>query len=58
MIREHRRFSRYDRNGDRNELMATRTTGFRKFDRDGNLQLTPEELRAIAPKAKRPAYRC
>jgi len=47
MTREQRRFARYDRNGDRivsrNELMATRTAGFRKLDRDGNNLLTFEE---------------
>ena len=38
---------RYDRNGDRivtrNELLATRTAGFRKLDTDGNNLLTFEE---------------
>lgn len=47
MSREERRFFRYDRNGDRiisrNELLATRTAGFRKLDLDGNNLLTFEE---------------
>jgi len=47
MSREQRRFFRYDRNGDRivtrNELLATRTAGFRKLDTDGNNLLTFEE---------------
>ena len=47
MSREERRFFRFDRNGDRivsrNELLATRTAGFRKLDRDGNNLLTFEE---------------
>ena len=47
MSREQRRFSRFDRNGDklvsRNELLATRTAGFRKLDADGNNLLTFEE---------------
>ena len=47
MSREQRRFSRFDRNGDkivsRNELLATRTAGFKKLDLDGNNLLTFEE---------------
>ena len=47
MSREQRRFARFDRNGDRiisrNELLATRTAGFRKLDVDGNNLLTFEE---------------
>ena len=47
MSREQRRFTRFDRNGDRivsrNELLATRTAGFRKLDLDGNNLLTFEE---------------
>jgi hypothetical protein len=47
MSREQRRFTRFDRNGDgivtRNELLATRTAGFRKLDIDGNNLLTFEE---------------
>ena len=47
MTREQRRFARYDRDSDgrvtRNELLATRTAGFRKLDTDGNNLLTFEE---------------
>ena len=47
MSREQRRFARFDRDGDRavsrNEMLATRTAGFRKLDRDGNNLLTFEE---------------
>ena len=47
MSREQRRFFRFDRNGDgivsRNELLATRTAGFKKLDLDGNNLLSFEE---------------
>lgn len=47
LTREQRRFARYDRDSDgrvtRNELMSTRTAGFRKLDTDGNNLLTFEE---------------
>ena len=50
LTREQRRFGRYDRNRDgritRNEMMSTRTAGFRKLDRDGNNLLTFEEWAA------------
>lgn len=45
--REQQRFFRYDRNRDRfisrNEMLATRTDGFRKLDKDSNNLLTFEE---------------
>ncbi len=45
--REQMRFDRYDRNRDniisRNEMLATRTSAFRKLDKDGNNLLTFEE---------------
>lgn len=45
--REQQRFDTLDRNRDgiisRNEMLATRTDGFRKLDRDGNNLLTFEE---------------
>lgn len=47
LSREERRFFRYDRNRDRrisrNEMLSTRTAGFRKLDADGNNLLTFEE---------------
>lgn len=47
LTREQRRFSRYDHDSDgritRNEMMATRTAGFRSLDKDGNNLLTFEE---------------
>ena len=47
MSDEQRRFARYDRNRDliisRNEMLSTRTSAFRKLDRDGNNLLTFEE---------------
>ena len=47
LTREQRRFFRYDRNRDwrisRTEMLATRSDGFRKLDRDGNNLLTFEE---------------
>lgn len=47
LTREQRRFFRYDRNRDlkitRNEMLSTRTDGFRKLDVDGNNLLTFEE---------------
>lgn len=47
LSREQRRFFRYDINRDqsisRDEMLATRTDGFRKLDRDGNNLLTFEE---------------
>ena len=47
LTREQRRFFRYDRNRDRkitrNEMLSTRTDGFRKLDMDGNNLLTFEE---------------
>lgn len=47
MSREQKRFSRYDRDSDgrvtRNEMLSTRTAGFRKLDKDGNNLLTFEE---------------
>lgn len=47
LSREQRRFFRYDMNKDqsisRDEMLATRTDGFRKLDRDGNNLLTFEE---------------
>lgn len=47
LTREQRRFYRYDRNRDgmitRNEMMASRSDGFRKLDTDGNNLLTFEE---------------
>ena len=45
--REELRFDRYDRNRDniisRNEMLSTRTDGFRKLDTDGNNLLSFEE---------------
>ncbi|WP_296716485.1 hypothetical protein [Erythrobacter sp.] len=47
LTREEQRFFRYDRNRDRlitrNEMLSTRTDGFRKLDVDGNNLLTFEE---------------
>ena len=47
LTREQRRFFRYDRNRDltitRNEMLSTRSDGFRKLDADGNNLLTFEE---------------
>ena len=47
LTREQRRFFRYDRNRDwrisRNEMLSTRSEGFRKLDVDGNNLLTFEE---------------
>ena len=47
LSREEQRFFRYDRNRDRlisrNEMLASRTEGFRKLDKDGNNLLTFEE---------------
>jgi len=47
LTREQRRFFRYDRNRDlkitRNEMLSTRTDGFRDLDTDGNNLLTFEE---------------
>ena len=47
LSKEQRRFFRYDRNRDqkitRNEMLSTRTSGFRKLDKDGNNLLTFEE---------------
>ncbi|RXZ66080.1 EF-hand domain-containing protein [Pelagerythrobacter rhizovicinus] len=47
LTREQRRFFRYDRNRDlkitRNEMLSTRSDGFRKLDTDGNNLLTFEE---------------
>lgn len=47
LSREQRRFFRYDRNRDlvitRNEMLSTRSDGFRKLDKDGNNLLTFEE---------------
>lgn len=47
LTREERRFFRYDRNRDlvitRNEMLSTRSDGFRKLDKDGNNLLTFEE---------------
>ena len=47
LTREQRRFFRYDRNRDliisRNEMLSTRSNGFRKLDVDGNNLLTFEE---------------
>ena len=47
LTREQRRFFRYDRNRDlritRNEMLSTRTDGFRDLDVDGNNLLTFEE---------------
>jgi hypothetical protein len=44
---EQQRFFRYDRNRDgritRNEMLSSRTAGFRKLDKDGNNLLTFEE---------------
>lgn len=47
LSREEQRFFRYDHNRDRritrNEMMSTRTSGFRALDKDGNNLLTFEE---------------
>jgi len=47
LTREQQRFFRYDRNRDqritRDEMLSTRTDGFRKLDKDGNNLLTFEE---------------
>lgn len=47
LSREEQRFFRYDRNRDRSitrdEMLSTRTEGFRKLDMDGNNLLTFEE---------------
>lgn len=47
LTREQRRFFRYDRNRDlkitRNEMLSTRSDGFRSLDKDGNNLLTFEE---------------
>ena len=47
LTREQRRFFRYDRNRDwritRNEMLSTRSEGFRRLDADGNNLLTFEE---------------
>lgn len=47
LTEEQERFFRYDRNRDlritRNEMLASRTEGFRKLDADGNNLLTFEE---------------
>ncbi|SFG28483.1 EF hand [Novosphingobium sp. CF614] len=47
LTREQRRFGRYDRDRDgrvsRNEMLSTRSEGFRKLDKDGNNLLTFEE---------------
>lgn len=47
LTREQHRFFRYDRNRDwritRNEMLSSRTDGFRRLDNDGNNLLTFEE---------------
>lgn len=47
LTREEQRFFRYDRNRDRlitrNEMLSTRSDGFRALDQDGNNLLTFEE---------------
>lgn len=47
LTREQQRFFRYDRNRDlritRDEMLSTRTAGFRALDKDGNNLLTFEE---------------
>ncbi len=47
LTREEKRFFRYDRNRDRkitrNEMLSSRSDGFRKLDVDGNNLLTFEE---------------
>ena len=47
LTREEKRFFRYDRNRDRkitrNEMLSSRSDGFRKLDIDGNNLLTFEE---------------
>lgn len=47
LTREQKRFFRYDRNRDwkitRNEMLSSRSEGFRKLDTDGNNLLTFEE---------------
>ncbi len=47
LTREQKRFFRYDRNRDwkitRNEMLSSRSEGFRKLDVDGNNLLTFEE---------------
>jgi hypothetical protein len=51
ITREQQRFFRLDRDRDgritRNEMMSTRTDGFRDLDRDGNNLLTFEEWAVI-----------
>ena len=53
--REERRFNRYDRNRDdgvsRVEMMSTRTSAFKKLDKDANNLLTFEEW-AVASSTK------
>jgi hypothetical protein len=47
LTREQQRFFRYDRNRDlkisRNEMLSSRTAGFRRLDTDGNNLITFEE---------------
>ena len=47
LTREQQRFFRYDRNRDlritRDEMLSSRTEGFRELDKDGNNLLTFEE---------------
>lgn len=47
LTKEEKRFFRYDRNRDRkitrNEMLSSRSEGFRKLDTDGNNLLTFEE---------------
>jgi len=47
LTREQRRFFRYDRDRDlritRNEMLSSRTAGFRRLDTDGNNLITFEE---------------
>lgn len=47
LTKEEQRFFRYDRNRDRritrNEMLSTRSDGFRKLDKDGNNLLDFEE---------------
>jgi hypothetical protein len=47
LTREQQRFFRYDRNRDqritREEMLSSRTDGFRRLDKDGNNLLTFEE---------------
>ncbi|MFC0203934.1 hypothetical protein [Novosphingobium soli] len=55
LTREQRRFGRYDRDRDgrvsRDEMLSTRSDGFRKLDKDGNNLLTFEEW-AVATSEK------